>query len=193
MQFDASHLSTTELDVGIDIVDIVMLYSGEYSAEVPNHSCLAAVVDMVVAHFVRTDVLLVPAHVVGLEDGLQLSVKADEFALRNPAVLPRCPVLAKAHAHALGVADLVVLDHPSLAPVRPYQAFLECGWRSPLRGGLREVEAFDCNEVDTGQFWEENRLAHVDLSQFLVGVLAAEIGIYDGLTVIHLDIPAEML
>ena len=189
----AAHLGAAELHVGVDVVDVVVLDCGEYSAKVTNYAGLAAVVDMVVADLVGAYVVFVPAHVVGLEDGLQFSVEAYEFTLRHPAVMARGPVFSKAYANALGIADLVVLNHPAFAPVRAYQAFLECGGRSPLSGRLAEVETFDCYEVDTSQFGEEHCLAHIDFSQFLVGVCTAEIGVDNCLGVIHLHIPAEML
>ena len=189
----AAHLGAAELDIVIDIVDVVVLDGGEDSSEMSDDAGLAAVADLVAADDMRADVLLVPAHVIGLEDGLELTVEAYELALGRPAVVAGSPVLAEADTDTFGVAYLVVFDDPALAPVGAYQAFLIGGRRSPLRGGLAQMESPDGDVVDTRELGIEDRRADVDLSEFLVGIGSTEIGVYDGLGIVHFHIPAEML
>ena len=87
VKLDAAYLGSAKLDIGIYIVDVIVLDYGEYSAQMANNAGLAAVVDMVVTDDVRTYVVFVPSHIVGLEDRLQLTVEANELALSYPAVL----------------------------------------------------------------------------------------------------------
>ena len=88
VELNTANLGAAELDVGIDVVNVIVLYCGKDSPEVSDYSGLAAVVNMVVAYNMRADVVFIPAHVIGLEDGLKLTIEANQFALCNPTVLP---------------------------------------------------------------------------------------------------------
>ena len=68
VQLDAADLGSAKLDIGVYVVDIIVLYQREYPSKVSHNASLTAVVDMVVADNVGAYVILVPAHVVGLED-----------------------------------------------------------------------------------------------------------------------------
>ena len=62
---------------------------------------LLAVEYLVVADDVGANVLLLPSHIFGLEDNLELAVESGEGPFNGPAVLAGSAVLSKGYAHAL--------------------------------------------------------------------------------------------
>ena len=191
VQLDAAQFGSGKLPLYVDVVDIVVFDEAEHGSQMAADTRLLAFENLVVADDVRTDVLLAPSLVVGLEDGLELPVESDELLLDGPTVLARRAVLAEADAAAFRIADDIVFDDPSLAPVRAHQTRLERGGRGPVHRRLRHMEALDGNVVHAGQFGEEHGLAGIDFHQFLVGVGAAEIGPDGGFGVGDLGIPLK--
>ena len=191
MQLDAAHLRAGILSLRVDVVDIIVLDQAEHGAEMAADPRLLAVEDLVVPDDVRADVLFAPSLVIGLEDGLQFPVEPDELPLDGPPVLTGGAVLAQADAAALGIADDIVLDDPSLAPVGAYQTGLEGRGRRPVHGRLGQVETLDRDEVDAWKFREEHGRTGIDFHQFLVRVGPAEIGPEGGFRIRDLGIPLQ--
>ena len=91
---------------------------------------------MVVAHHVASDILLRPAVFQSTLDCLDV---ARGGVLR--LVVPLIAVLAERDPHTRRIADIVVFDDPSLAPVGADQADLLGGGRRPGCGGVHHHEA----------------------------------------------------
>jgi len=96
----------------MNVVDDVVGDGAEYRAHTSNEARLLAMRDAVVPYHMVTDVFLRPASLQGPLDGLDVALGR---ILRR--VVPLVAVFAECDAGARRIADIVVLDNPSLAPV----------------------------------------------------------------------------
>ena len=96
----------------MDIVDDVAADSAEHRPQAPDEARLLAMRDTVVPHYMVADVVLRPTVFYSPLDGFHVALGG---ILR--CVIPLIPVLAERDPYASRIADIVVLDDPSFAPV----------------------------------------------------------------------------
>ena len=189
MQLDPSDFGTFEFPLVPNVVDMVVFDDAENSPQVPDDAGLPAVVYDVVSDDVASYVVLVPAVVQCPEDHFLLALVANLGEYGRPLVLACALFFPKADAGAAGIADDVVLDHPSLAPVGTYQTFLQSGRRCPLGGGMLHDESADRDVVAAGILRPEAETAHIYLDIPVPGVFPVEVGINGGIAVVNFNIP----
>jgi len=125
VNLDTGHLGSRKQLPDMDVVDYVACDGAENRPQTADDTRLLAMRDMVVPHYMVTDVFLRPAVFQGALDGFDVALGS---ILRR--VVPFIAVFAERDPYARRIADIVVLDDPSLAPVGTDQADLLCrGWR----------------------------------------------------------------
>ena len=121
VELDSRDLIPVELMLRGNLIDLVAINITEYTTQMPHNTVLAAIMDHVVAHDMRANVIFVPA--------LQKR-PAYRFKLigitRFPSgsgekVIARLLIFTKGNGTALGVMDMIILYDPSFGPVRPDQ------------------------------------------------------------------------
>ncbi len=184
VNLDAGHLGAREQLPDMDVVDDVACDGAEHRAHAPDDARLLAIRNMVVPYHMVTDVFLRPASFRCALDGLDVTLGR----IRR-RVVPFIAVFAERDPHARRIADIVVLDDPSLAPVGADQADLLCRGRRPGRCRVHHGKAAHGDEIDARLVRVEHRLADVDLDLGLVGIDLAELRPDCGNLFVHLSEP----
>src|SRR5579859_7369213 len=97
----------------MDLVDVVTCHGAKGGAQAADDPGLFAMRNLVVAHEVMADGFPVPAVLERAMDRLDIA-----FGAVGRGVIPPVPVLAQCDPRACRIANVVVLDDPTLAPVR---------------------------------------------------------------------------
>ena len=158
-----------------NVVDVVVLNLGEDAAHVPNNSVLSAVVDCIVAYYVRPDFFLAPAVLFCPKDSFHLVLVARLFAEFGAVVVPGGNFFAKAYRAALCVVEDAVFYNPALCPVGANHSGLVCRWWCPGTCGLAHFKALDCYVVKACAVWVKAALAYAYFHKLLVGVKTVEV------------------
>ena len=176
VQLDGADLPAEEFVLGGDAADLVSFNNGPDTAHVAHDAVLPAVVDEIVPDDVGTDGISAPAQLDGLAHRFELVGIARFLSGPCEQVVPGLLILAQADAAALRVMDMVILDDPSLAPVRADQSRLVAGGRREGAGGLRQLKPGHGDVVFSALRRIEDAFAHVDLGQLPVRVRPLEVG-----------------
>ena len=184
VELDAGHFGPGEQSADVDIVDGVARDGAEHGTHAADDSRLLAVRNVVVANDVVADVLLRPAVFQGALNRFDV---APGSVLRR--IVKLVTVLAERDARADGVANVVVLDDPSLAPVGADQAdLLGGGWR-PGRGRVLHRKAAYGDVIDARFLRIEHCLADVDLHLGFVRIDILELRPDRGGCLVHFPEP----
>ena len=115
MELDTCNFSPAKLHHVVDVVDVVILDDGEYGTHTADYAALLAVMDVVAAYDVASDVLLEPAVVLASADRITLHLRrALEMLVGKVMVVLGIKIFAETDAGALGKVNFIVLNDPSL-------------------------------------------------------------------------------
>ena len=92
------------------------------------NAILSAVMDHVVPHNVRTDVVFAPAKLQGFSNCFKLVGITRFSSGLGKQVIPGFLIFSQAYGTALCIVDVVVFNDPPLAPVGANQARLVSCW-----------------------------------------------------------------
>src|SRR3990172_2337157 len=112
VNLDACHFSACKQSPNVDVVDDVARDGAEGRPQTADDSRLLAMGDVIVPHDVMADVFPGPAVLQGALDRFDVALGG---VLRG--VVPLVAIFAEGDPHTGGVAYIVFLDDPSLAPV----------------------------------------------------------------------------
>ena len=177
------HLDATDFGPGqvladINIVDIIIFNQGADTTEVPNDSGLPTVMDMVAADNMGAHMLLIPALVGSLANGVPLSLGTILVLPLEPLIIiVWLEVLAKGNTRTLGVRNITVFYNPALRPVRANHPLLVSCRRGPLGCRLSNAEASQRNVTNSLLLRIEAILTNIDFYVLFVWVRPLEVGV----------------
>ena len=169
---------------------MAVLDSREYGAHPAYDTRLLTVMDIAAAYDVMTYILLEPAVVLAAAYRITLHLRGALYVLREEIhIVLFIVIFSEGDTAAAAVRDLAVLDDPALGPVGSDHAVLVSCRRRPCGGCLVDVESGDRYVIDSVLVGHEAVSSYADLDILGIGILAAEICIYDCLVPFLFGVP----
>ena len=161
---------------------MVVLDDTEHTAHPSDNTGLLAVMDMAAADDMASDVLFRPAVILSAAYRIALHLGRALYMLSGEIMIVlRVVIFSEGNTAALAVADLAVLNNPSLRPVRTDHTVLISSRRRPCRCCLADIKSTERNVIYACFRRHKAVPAHVDFYFFLRRVFTLEVCVDDRL------------
>ena len=182
MHLDTGNLGSAKLLHIVDVVNVVVLNDTEHTAHPSDNTGLLTVMDVAAADDMASDVLLRPAVILAAAHSITLHLGRAFYVFSGKVmVVLRIVIFSERNTAALAVADLTVLNNPSLRPVRTDHTVLISSRRRPCRCCLADIKSTERNVIYACFRRHKAVPAHVDFYFFLRRVFTLEVCVDDRL------------
>ena len=114
MQFDTARLGAGKIPLVVIVMDMVVLYDREYTAEVSNDTGLTIVVYVAVSNDVRSDRIFAPPIKLCYQSTVPLRLCTVLILVMCPlVVVVLLHIFAERYAAALALRNITVFNYPS--------------------------------------------------------------------------------
>ena len=125
MHLDSANLSTTQILLIIDMMDLIILNNRKYTTQMSHDTGLSTIMDITSSDNMGTYLFLGPPFQLCLANTVTLCLGTIlKFGLGPFIIILRLQIFTQRDPGAFGLIDVTVLNDPTLRPVRPDHAFL---------------------------------------------------------------------
>ena len=150
VQFDTGDFMTEEFMALTDVVDGIVLDNRINASQMTDHTILPAIVQSVVAYYMRPNRSHVPSVVPRPEHSFQLGLIPWLAPPSSCFVISSGVFLSQANGTASSIVDIVVFDDPAFCPVRANQTNLITSRRGPRTSRAEQPRAGVPQDHDPG-------------------------------------------